>query len=85
MPLTLTHNALVELHPCGVVKRPCKNSEEVKWDTMDLPGKWMRVFPQTAEDVRFLLNLEHGLDKVAPASGHGVLVAARCIPTPISR
>lgn len=83
--LTLAYNAIREKDPCGVVKRTQKNSEEPKFDTVALAGEWLRVFPSTGMDVRFIQNLEHGLDKVAPSSGHGVLIQSRCLPVPIRK
>jgi hypothetical protein len=83
MSLTLAYNAMHEPEPIGVVKTKQKATDEPSFQPKRLIGKWLRVFPQNGHDVQFLQNLEHGVDKHAPASGHGVLIAARCLPTPI--
>lgn len=81
MSLTLHLNCIKEDHPQAVVAQPKERGEDAKLKDEYLSGDWLRVFPQTARDVKFLLMLEHQLDKFAPSSGIGVLVAARCLDT----
>lgn len=81
MSLTLHLNCVKEELPQAVVAQPRERGEEAKLKDEYLSGKWLRVFPQTARDVKFLLMLDHQVDKFAPSKGVGVLVAARCLDT----
>ncbi len=76
MSLTLKLDMQSEKLPEGIGIRNRLNSEEVTFETIYLPGKWVRVFPVSASDIRFLARLEHRVDKFAPAKGVGVLIRA---------
>ena len=77
--LTLHLNALEEKNPRAVVPVERPKGEDPKFADEYLSGHWLRVFPATARDVAFLLSTEHQLDRFPPSSGHGVLLAARCL------
>ena len=79
MALTLHLNCIVEIEPKAVVAQPREGGEDPRMSEETLSGEWLRVFPETARDITFLQMLEHQLDKFAPASGIGVLIAARCL------
>ena len=83
MPLTLKQGHLKEPNPRVVFPVTEERNGEPKFEIQELSGRgWVRVFPKTAADVMFLLYLEHRLDKFAPATGHGVIVASRCLDLP---
>jgi hypothetical protein len=77
---TLPRNAIEETAPVAVVGIPYESREEIQYLPQELRGKWFRVFPKTGRDVQFLRMTQHHVDRFAPASGHGVLLAARCLP-----
>lgn len=74
---TLHLNAQEESAPWGIDE---DNSFEFPFFTCKpLKGDWVRVFPRTARDVMFLKLLNHRVDKMAPAHGHGVLIKAEML------
>lgn len=77
--LTLHSNAISETAPSAIIKGKHEITGEQKFEEIKLSGKWLRVYPTTARDVRFLLCTELHLDRFAPSRGHGVLLAERCL------
>jgi hypothetical protein len=51
---------------------PVFNSTQIK-------GDFYRVIPANAKEVAYLRNLEHRVDKFAPARGNGVIVRCSAI------
>ena len=82
---TLHHNALTETTPRAIQPEKHGNSEETNYVAVTLSGTWMRVFPQTGADVRFLQMTEMHCDRFAPASGTGVLLHPRCLGMEVER
>ena len=74
MAFTLHHNAAYETDPLAVVTTSNDINGDPKFEDGRLAGEWLRVFPQTSQDVRFLKDLEHHVEKFAPARGIGVLI-----------
>jgi hypothetical protein len=80
MAFTLHRNYLKEPRPSVVSPVIEVRNGDPKFEVSELSGKdWLRVFPVTAEDVFFLQCLVMHEDKFAPATGHGVIVAKRCL------
>lgn len=77
---TLNLNAISEPNPMVVTCTTKEANGCAKFESAQVLGKWLRVFPQTARDVSFLQMLEHRVDKLAPATGIGVLIAERVMP-----
>ena len=77
--LTLHLNATTENTPRAIVATFKIPNGDPNFVEDSLPGEWLRVFPITPRDVRFLQMLEHRVDKFAPASGGGVLVHPRSL------
>lgn len=69
---TLRDNLIEEAHPWGIIT--IHENEGVNTSSKPLRGEWVRVFPQTGKDVRFLQMLSHQEEKFAPTHGGGVLV-----------
>jgi hypothetical protein len=69
---TLRDNARPEENPWGVIKH--RELDVDIFSSKPLRGDWIRVFPQTGKDVRFLAMLEHHIEKFAPTHGCGVLI-----------
>lgn len=83
MQFTLKQGFRKEPHPEVVFPETDGRVSEPKFNTQTLSGTaWVRVFPITATDIMFLQCLEHRLDKFAPATGNGVIVASRCLDLP---
>jgi hypothetical protein len=53
---------------------PVYNSTQIK-------GDFYRVIPANAKEVAYLRNLEHRVDKFAPARGNGIIVRCSAIDT----
>jgi hypothetical protein len=80
MAITLHRNYLKEPKPEVVFPVTEVRNGDPKFEIRQLPDKdWVRVFPMTAEDVFFLQCLVMHGDKFAPATGHGVILASRCL------
>lgn len=77
--LTLHLNAVSEYAPHVIYPVEVPQGEPPQFKEEYLSGQWMRVFPRTGMDVQFLRNTEHHLDRFAPASGPGVILAARLL------
>lgn len=81
--LTLHLNAVSEYAPRVIYPVEVPHGEPAQFREEHLSGQWLRVFPQTGMDVRFLRSTEHHLDRFAPANGPGVILATRFLaPTP---
>lgn len=80
MPLTLHLNAAREKDPWAVVSSSNERNGDPKFEEGRLEGEWLRVFPATSHDVRFLMDLEHGVEKFAPSRGCGVLIRRGVLP-----
>jgi hypothetical protein len=76
---TLRLNATTEKDPRAIVASFNVPNGLPQFQEKEISGKWLRVFPATARDVRFLQMLEHRVDKFAPASGGGVFVHPRAL------
>lgn len=79
MAFTLRENNIREKLPRAIKREFSELNGEPKFVEGELTGQWLRVYPSTAADVKFLQMLEHGVDKFAPAHGGGVLVSAKYI------
>lgn len=77
---TLPYTAIREKNPMAVMPDVNLHTGENTTQVDSLSGEWSRVFPQTARDVSFIQSLVMHIDRFAPATGHGVLVAARHLP-----
>jgi hypothetical protein len=65
--------ALHETNPLAILPKVsyrCDDNTQVG----TLPGRWLRVFPQTPRDVAIIRQFEFHKERFAPAEGHGVLV-----------
>jgi hypothetical protein len=71
---TLRDNARPEKEPWGIIS--CVEGDATIVSSKPLRGEWIRVFPQTGQDVRFLQMLDHHSEKFAPFEGGGVLIKA---------
>lgn len=79
MAFTLRENSIRERAPRAIKREFIETNGEPRFVEGDLTGQWLRVYPTTWADVKFLQMLEHGVDKFAPANGGGVLVSAKYI------
>lgn len=75
--ITLHLNAQEESAPWGIDE--VTDFDFPFFTSRPLKGNWVRVFPKTAKDVMFLKLLDHRVEKMAPAHGHGVLVRAELL------
>ena len=70
---TLFATALHETDPQAILPKVSYRSDDLT-TTGTLPGRWLRVFPQTPRDVATILRFEFHKERFAPAEGHGVLL-----------
>lgn len=70
---TLLQTAVHETDPQAILPKVSYRSDDMT-TVGTLPGRWLRVFPQTARDVAEVLRFEFHKDRFAPAEGHGVLI-----------
>jgi hypothetical protein len=71
---SLRDNARAEQNPWGIIKH--REAEIDSFSAKPLRGDWVRVFPKTGKDMRFLQMLTHQVEKFAPTHGCGVLIKA---------
>lgn len=70
---TLFATALRETNPLAILPKVSSRADD-NTQVGTLPGRWLRVFPQTPRDVATILQFEFHKERFAPAEGHGVLL-----------
>lgn len=79
MQITLILGHMKEIDPMVVIPKKALVNDEMKFPVEQIPGEWIRVFPQNAADVFFIQELRHRVEKFAPATGSGVIIDPRCL------